>query len=82
MTKYQGHRSWNAWNVALYIANEEPLYRTAVRVLKGTRTIEAATGRFLQITGLLNSKTPDGAIYNWSGVYDALEGLEIEQRRD
>jgi hypothetical protein len=80
MTEYQGHRSWNAWNVSLYIANEELLYRTAVRALRGTYDVQQATIRFLAMTGLLNTKTPDGAIYNWSGVKDALAGLEIEQK--
>lgn len=30
MTKeYNGHRSWNAWNVSLWINNTEPQYRLA-----------------------------------------------------
>lgn len=27
MAKYNGHRSWNAWNVALWLNNDEGLYR-------------------------------------------------------
>jgi len=30
MSKYQGHRSWNAWNVALWIGNDEGLYHLAL----------------------------------------------------
>ena len=27
MAKYNGHRSWNAWNIALWLWNDERLYR-------------------------------------------------------
>mgnify|MGYP001593541406 FL=1 len=37
MAAYQGHRSWNAWNVALWIANEEPLYRAATKCIDVAR---------------------------------------------
>ncbi len=79
MKEYQGHRSWNAWNVSLYIANEESLYRAGVNALRHTKTLNQATYRFLNDTGLLSTKTPDGAVYNALSVKLALEGLEIEQ---
>lgn len=80
MTKeYQGHRSWNAWNVSLYIANEEYLYRAGVDALRRTKTLDRATSRFLSDTGLLGDRTPDGAVYNRLCVKEALRGLEIEQ---
>lgn len=35
--EYQGFPSWNAWNVSLYIHNEEPLYRAAVEAIRNAR---------------------------------------------
>ena len=81
MKEYQGHRSWNAWNVSLYIANEYWLYRAGVVALKSTKTPEQATRKFLRNTGILGRKTPDGAVYNRLCVKLALIGLEIDQLR-
>lgn len=76
---YQGHRSWNAWNVSLYISNEAELYEQAVEALKTTHDLDAATNKFFNLTGLLDKKTPDGAFYNRTCVKAALKGLEVEQ---
>jgi hypothetical protein len=74
MAAYNGHRSWNAWNVALWIGNDEPLYRLAQECLKECRTVRMAARRFLAIVGA-GSKTPDGATYNLTCVQEALAGL-------
>lgn len=79
MTEYQGHRSWNAWNVSLYIANDEGTYREAVDCLRKTKTLGAAVRLWGRNTGLIGTRTPDGAVYNVLSVKLALEGLEIEQ---
>lgn len=80
--EYQGHESWNAWNVSLYIANDYLLYSTAVEALKATRTVRQAADRFFALTGLQNTKTPDGANYSARSVGLALMGLEINQKED
>lgn len=71
MQEYQGHRSWNAWNVSLHINNEEPLYRAAVRAVQSgkmykgkARQLRKAVHYFFQDTGLYMERTPDGAVYN------------------
>jgi len=34
--RFNGHRSWNTWNVSLWIGNDEGLYRMALDCLKRT----------------------------------------------
>jgi len=75
--QYQGHPSWNAWNVALWIANEEWLYRAGVEACKQSTTWRGAVRRFDAATGVLGARTPDGARYNPKGVRLALQGLEV-----
>ncbi len=72
MAEYQGHRSWNSWNVSLWIANEEYLYRQALECLRVYKTIPRAARRMLE---LLPDKTPDGANYNLTCVKEALSDL-------
>ena len=71
---YNGHPSWNAWNVSLWIGNEEPIYRLALWCLSKTKTIRGATNLFIQEIGV--SRTPDGAKYSFRSVYHALKGLK------
>jgi hypothetical protein len=80
MKGYNGHRSWNAWNVSLWINNDEALYRLALDCVRHTRTRREAAERFIEI---VNSnewgcmyKTPDGATYNKSSVAAAMNGME------
>jgi len=76
---YNGHRSWNAWNVALWIGNDEPLYRFAMECLgnpkvnRNKRGIAHATRLFMKAMG--GEKTADGATYNALCVREALTGL-------
>jgi hypothetical protein len=37
---YNGHRSWNAWNVSLWLNNDEGLYNLMVEAIRGTDRIE------------------------------------------
>ena len=79
MGECNGHRSWNAWNVALWIGNDEGLYRFAMDCLdsppvnRKKRGLAHATRLFMRELG--GTKTPDGAIYNTRCVLEALTGL-------
>lgn len=76
MREYNGHRSWNAWNVALWIGNDEGLYQRAVECLEESQhQLRRATRLFLSYIGGPQEKTPDGATYNRLSVKLALEGL-------
>ena len=73
MKAYNGHRSWNAWNVSLWIANDEPLYRLALDCLEHSATLAKAVRLFILEVGV--QYTPDGARYTVRSVHDALKGL-------
>lgn len=74
MSEYLGHTSKAAWNVALWLGNDEPLYRECVRLITkfGKRYGRAAQALMLQ----LPPKTPDGFRYTHKAVKEALEGLD------
>ena len=79
MKAYNGHRSYNAWNISLWIANDEPLYRFAIDCLErpkpkgGKPTINQATNRFMR--DFEGDRTPDGVPYTKTNVKLALAGL-------
>ena len=76
MKQYNGHRSWNAWNISLWISNDEGLYLTAKDAIKRSkRRIGLATSLFLRDIGGTRTKTPDGGVFNATSVKLALMGL-------
>ncbi len=72
MASYNGHRSWNAWNVSLWIGNDEGLYRRAIELINLHGRDKAAR---IMAEELRNGLTPDGARYNLTCVREALRGL-------
>lgn len=81
MATYQGHSSWNAWNVALWIGNDEGLYTAALRCIRTPRTdgkpvtANLAALRFARDVLPNDARTPDGARYSHRSVREALAGL-------
>lgn len=45
---YNGHKNWAYWNVALWIANDEGLYRFAKDCLRSHRNRRDAARSFVQ----------------------------------
>ena len=76
MKEYNGHRSWNAWNVALWLSNEYNLYQEIVDRVKKNGLTKAVNMMYRDIGGY---KTPDGATYNKLSIKLAIEGMEIEE---
>lgn len=72
MAKYNGHRSWNAWNVSLWINNDEGLYRRAVEL---ARQYGIASGARRFARELCGESTPDGAKYNPTCVREAMRDI-------
>lgn len=78
---YNGHHCWNCWNVALWIGNDEGLYRAAVscqtRTTQGdVKNTAKATRLFFREVMPEGSRTPDGAKYTWRAVWNAINDLE------
>ncbi len=72
MKEYNGHRSWNAWNVSLWIGNTENIYNFAMLCLKNNRINKAV---YLFMKAFEGEKTPDGAVYNHLSVKLCLQGF-------
>ena len=71
---YNGHHCWNCWNVALWIGNDEGLYRFALDCRERfPKSLRRAAVSFQSGVG---PKTPDGARYTLSAIQSALSGLE------
>ena len=74
MGKYNGHKNWNHWNVALWLFNNKELYQQMSTYVANCRTLdEAATVLATQLKG---QKTPDGAQYSYSAIRQALRGTK------
>ena len=78
MKTYNGHRSWNAWNVSLWIDNDEYLYNLALDCVEKSKCLNGATRKFLKHAP--SKYTPDGARYNFLVVKLTLKNFWDEQQ--
>lgn len=72
MATYNGHRSWNAWNVSLWINNDESLYRMAFDLAQRHGIDGAARILTRELKG---QTTPDGGKYNFTTIRAAMRGM-------
>ena len=75
---YNGWKNRQTWNVALWINNEEPLYRAAVEFMQNYNG-KAPYVTFIKREGLAGSRTPDNIA--WDGTrldYKALNKMMRE----
>ena len=68
---YNGYPSWNAWNVSLWLNNDEGLYRHMLD-MKRRYGRRAAAKLAAEMQG---ERTPDGAPYSLRSITLAMEGL-------
>lgn len=72
MAEYNGYKSYSAWNQALWIENDEMLYRQAVDLVNHLGARKAAKV-WMECYG--GQKTPDGIAWNFTRVYDTFKNL-------
>lgn len=70
---YNGHESWTAWNISLWINSSEDLYFIAKDLVGLMGAKHAAT---IMYEGLAGATTPDGAEYNERHIFLAIQDLE------
>ena len=78
---YNGYPSYNAWNVSLWISNDEGFYQLALDCLKEARTerkskMTAAIAMLNFLNDCSITHTPDGVRYTKTNILHALRGLE------
>lgn len=69
---HNGHRSWNAWNVSLWLNNDEALYNQVLCLAKG---YGVQRGAIFMARRLEGERTPDGARYNLTCIREAMRGI-------
>jgi hypothetical protein len=62
--EYNGWKNYETWNVALWIANDEPLYRQAVAFANRFGTEPHPYSRMLHCYAMNGTSTPDGVRYD------------------
>ena len=73
MAGYNGHRSWNAWNVSLWLNNDEYYYNAMRSCIRTTKNRKEAALKMME--QYLPEETPDGAKYNVTCVIEAMRGI-------
>ena len=73
---YNGHKNRTHWNVALWISNDEGLYRLAKDQIRRSRTLDIAAARILEdLHDIGITHTPDGARYSKTAIRNAIKEL-------
>ena len=71
--EYNGHRSYEHWNVSLWMTNDEGTYDYMVETLSILGSAERAAEHMAEI--LQGTSTPDGVPYTLDTILHAMTGL-------
>jgi hypothetical protein len=72
MPKYNGHDNYNAWNVCLWLYNDEGMYNLMRECVKRNVNKDKAAKALLDY---LPAKTPDGVKFTYTNVRKALTDM-------
>lgn len=73
--KFNGHDNWTAWNVSLWINNDEWLYRLAQRMVRHCTRDGAASRMLEELHAMGITHTPDGARYSKTSIRKAMREM-------
>ena len=91
MSKYNGHKNYNCWNVSLYIDNEYPLYLALRDLLQTDKSKDIIAAEMVTIMSEYFSgyggatgytypveygRTPDNVKITFNAVREHLRGLD------
>lgn len=79
MAEYNGWKNRQTWNVAMWLANDENLYRAACRFVEINPKLIAPYAQFIRSEGLENQRTGDNIAWAGSRLdYKALNEMMRE----
>ena len=80
-----GYTDWNNYNVAVWMHNDKKLYTLMISTVQKSKSLLDAVNSVYETLNNANrpgagvSHTPDGALYTYSAIREAMEGQELEE---
>jgi hypothetical protein len=79
MSEYNGWKNRQTWNVALWLGNDESLYRSAVRFMEINPKLKRPYAQFIVSEGMESDRTGDNIAWLGSRLdYKALDNMMRE----